>query len=113
MVLGRLTDRKFSAGIGENMLTPGFNLSTEKKIESVDVNILSRNVEILEKFILENCDTSRYYVMFDGLDAELTDATKSLRSYKKQQDIIKGLIKACFDTRLVFRKMELWTCNGR
>ncbi|WOF75395.1 hypothetical protein QMT40_003066 [Parvibaculaceae bacterium PLY_AMNH_Bact1] len=106
-VLGRSPGNKISVGIGDNVLTPGLSFSTEKKFDSADINSLARTVELLGRFIYENCDDSKYYVMFDGLDAELTDATRSGKSYEKQQTIIRGLIKSCFDERLSFRRSGL------
>ena len=96
--LNRLIDKWTSKEFGMQILGSGFNYAGEY-IKS-DVTWID-TIEILEKVILEYCDSSYYYIVFDELDEDYKDFANEAEA-NRYKCMLTSLLKAIQDIRSIF-----------
>ena len=94
--IGKWTAREFQIGA----LT--FNLKIGGAKEKADDAPWIERVNILEDFIRENVDSSKYYVIFDELDEDYRDIV-SLQKYEDYTALVTSLFKAVQDVKSIFK----------
>ena len=93
-LIGKWTSHEF----GVSILGSGINYHGEKQPSSVSWIEAS---EILEKVILEYCDSSYYYIVFDELDEDYRDFKNETEAYQ-YKSMLTSLFKAIQDVRSIF-----------
>lgn len=88
-----------SSSFNLSVLGTGFFVSGKKESESNDVPI-SEKVSILEKYIFDHIDGSRYFVIFDELDEDYKGIEKGVTD--NYTELIVGLFKAIMDIKSIF-----------
>lgn len=88
-------------GFGLNILGNGGNIEIGRELKAQKSQWIDK-VDLLENIIIENCDSSKYYILFDELDEDF-------RSVKTQGDddlymqLLTSLFKAVHDIKRVFK----------
>lgn len=101
--LSKLVEKYTVKDFGVQILGSGINIGGEK--EKSDVNWIEI-IDILENTILENLDSSNYYILFDELDEDY----KNFKTDKEREDyfdLVTGLFKAVHDVKTLFKSYEL------
>jgi Cdc6-like AAA superfamily ATPase len=99
--LNRLIEKWTSKSFGAEVLGIGFNYEREKQppectwIDTID---------ILEQVILEYCDDSKYFIIFDELDEDYKDFTSEAES-NNYMSMLTSLFKAVQDIRNTFDRV--------
>lgn len=96
--LNKLIERWTSTSFGLEVLGIGFNYGRERKKSDVTwIEI----VDILEQVIMDYCDDSSYFFLFDELDEDYKDFTSDSES-RNYKCMLTSLFKAVQDIRNTF-----------
>lgn len=96
--LNRLIERWTSKSFGLEILGCGFNYERERQRE--DITWID-TIEILQQVILDYCDRSTYYIIFDELDEDYKDFHSDIE-YNNYMCMLTSLFKAVQDIRSIF-----------
>jgi energy-coupling factor transporter ATP-binding protein EcfA2 len=88
--LNKLIEKWTSKSFGLEVLGVGFNYERERAIEEIT---WIDTIEILERVILEYCDDSRYYFLFDELDEDYKEFTTEVEA-RNYMCMLTSLLKA-------------------
>jgi hypothetical protein len=101
--LDKLIKKWTSTGFGVEILGCGFNIAGEQY--SKDLSWLEI-VDILENIIIDYCDKSTYYIIFDELDEDYKNFPSVVEA-NRYKDMITSLFKCICDIRSKFKDEEL------
>jgi hypothetical protein len=99
--IARLIPRWVGKDFELKIFGSGRKVSVEKQA-AVESTHWGSKVDILEKFILNEIDTSSYFVLFDELDEDYKDVLSRYQS-NDYVDLITSLFKAVQDIRSIYR----------
>lgn len=97
-----------SSELDVSVLGIGGGVSRSHSRQDNSVPWISRT-EILERFLLDNMDGSRYFVMFDELDEDYSQAS-FLDSSRQYAQLLTSLFKAVLSIRATFYDSRLNLC---
>lgn len=96
--LDRLIEKWTSTGFGAEILGVGFNY--ERQRQNVTATWIEV-IDILQRVILDYCDTSKYFIIFDELDEDYKDFS-SEKEAENYRCMLTSLFKAVQDIRSIF-----------
>lgn len=100
--LNRLIGKWTSKEFGLEILGSGFNYSGERKDSGIT---WIESIDILENVILDYCDDSYYYIIFDELDEDYKDFHNDDAAVR-YKSMLTSLFKAVQDIRSIFDEKE-------
>lgn len=96
--LNKLIEKWTSKDFGLEIMGCGFNFSREKDHSNTT---WFDNLEILEQVILEFCDDSKYFIVFDELDEDYKNFASKTEEIR-YKSMITSLFKCIYDIRAKF-----------
>lgn len=106
-LLARKISEWTSAEFGVNILGNGGNLKASREISSPVKTIdWIEKVNILEDIIVNYCDTSKYYIVFDELDEDYRDVNNN-NEVNQYKSLLTSLFKAVQDVKSTFNETKL------
>lgn len=105
--LARKVSEWTSAEFGVSILGNGGNLKTSREISSPcqSINWIDK-VNILEDIIINYCDDSKYYIVFDELDEDYRDVSNQ-NEIIQYKNLLTSLFKAVQDVKSTFMDTSL------
>lgn len=100
--LNKLIEKWTSKSFGAEILGVGFSYEREKQVKELT---WIDTIEILENVILQYCDTSKYFIVFDELDEDYKDFTTKEEETQYKSMLI-SLFKAIQDIKSIFASTE-------
>lgn len=105
--LSRRLSEWTSAGFGVSVLGNGGSLNVSRTTSSPSQNMSwIDKVDILEDIIIEYCDDSNYYIVFDELDEDYR-SFRSSEEKEQYKSLLTSLFKAVQDVKSVFCQTSL------
>lgn len=103
-LLNRKISEWTSAEFGATILGSGGNLKVSRSISSLEIPWIEK-VNILEDVIVNYCDDSKYYIVFDELDEDYRDLS-NVEESKNYINLLTSLFKATQDVKATFARTQ-------